>query len=280
MEIIAIAKLVVLILTVLLVFIALVKSSISIKQKMSDIASGAGSKISRRMKNTSVEYFKYDRIAEKLSRLGVSELFDAEVTPVEYLTVKLLVAVFGFCVGMSVLNAVLGVIIAVVIYVSVDGLIKISNTSDNEAMLTDIKVIYDTLCIQTKAGVYMTNALGECYLVVKNKRLKKALLQLNNHIIATKDIEGALDEFNLKFDNTFIDTFCITIRQSLSTGQASQILSDIATQVSDIQNALNIKEQQALDRKIQFIQMATFVGVIAIVLFALMTEVGGVLSVF
>ena len=64
-------------------------------------------------------------------------------------------------------------------------------------MMPDIKVIYDTLRIQTKAGVFINEALGQCYLKVRNERLKEALLILNGKLIRDKDIETSFHSISM-----------------------------------------------------------------------------------
>lgn len=50
-------------------------------------------------------------------------------------------------------------------------------------MLNDIRLIYDTLKIQSKSGVYITDILSECQLLVQMPRLKKALMELTMKFI-------------------------------------------------------------------------------------------------
>ena len=136
----------------------------------------------------------------------------------------------------------------------------------------DLKRVYDTLRIQTKAGVFLTSSIAECYLVAENKRLKKALLELNNKIIAKNDIESAIEDFNSKFKNPYIDTFCIVIKQSLESGKTVQILEDLSAQIKDIQQAISIREAERVKYKLEGLQFLVYVGVIAIVAYGIFTE--------
>ena len=45
-----------------------------------------------------------------------------------------------------------------------------------------------TLKIQTKAGVFLSYSLSECYLIVKNARLKAAMLEMTNKIVIKNDV--------------------------------------------------------------------------------------------
>ena len=46
-------------------------------------------------------------------------------------------------------------------------------------------------------------------------------------IVIKNDIESAVIEFNKCFENSYIDTLCVTIKQSLESGKSVQILEDL-----------------------------------------------------
>ena len=56
------------------------------------------------------------------------------------------------------------------------------------------------------------------------------------------DIYEALDRFQSRFDNRYIDSLCITILQALESGQALALLGDITEQIKDM-------EETVLERK-------------------------------
>ncbi|WP_330387968.1 type II secretion system F family protein [Anaerobium acetethylicum] len=227
-----------------------------------------------------VNYFNYDRIALYLSRHGAEFMLNARADPVAFILVKTVLAAFLAVIGFMEGNVLLTVLLAVAGFFAADLILKVSNDSDNERMLNDIKQIYDTLKIQTRAGVFLTESLTECYLTVKSRRLKSALLELNNQIIMKKDIESAIDMFNIRFKNSYIDTFCIVIRQSLKSGKSIQILEDLSTQVTDIQQAVARKEKARLEGKIEVLQLLVFIGVLAVCMYSLAIELGGALLGF
>lgn len=213
--------------------------------------------------------FNYERISLLMKQYGVEYMFHKKAAPAYYIICKMMTALLMGVLATSEQIYALIPIFGVFGFYIPDILLKLSNSNDNDRMLSDIKTIYDTLKIQTKAGVFLTNALTECYLGVKNKRLKTALLELLNKIIAKNDIETAINEFNMLFKNSFIDTLCIVIKQSLESGQSVQVLSDISSQLTDIQHVLALKEKAKLERKIEVLQLFVFVGILAICVFAL-----------
>lgn len=232
-----------------------------------------------RLKNSKLSYFNENRLLLYLSKSGVNFMFE-NVTPLSYMAVKFICSLLGLLLGLELLNVFFAIIFMVAGFFAPDALVKFSNNQDNEEMMPDIKRVYDTIRIQTKAGVYITHSLAECYLVIKNKRLKEAFLDLNNKIIANKDIESAINDLNFKFNNKHIDTLCIVIKQSLESGKSVKALEDLTNQMNDIQHAINLKEKDRLELSIQVLELLVFVGVIAICLYSMAMELTGSMTVF
>lgn len=225
-------------------------------------------------------YFDLERIDRYLRTHGGYYMF-SWLDPFSFLMIKLGAALLGFLVVFSLMpnNLILaflgGLGGAVVGFFAFDWILNIANDSDNEEMLSDVKSIFDTLRTQTKAGVFLSNSLTECYMIVSNARLKSALLDMTNKIVIKNDIEDAVREFNKEFDSPYIDTLCVTILQSMESGKSVQILEDLSKQISDMQSAINIKEQERLDAKIQLLEMGVFVGLIGSVLYVLVMSMSG-----
>lgn len=151
-------------------------------------------------------------------------------------------------------------------------LIRVMNMRDNEKMLSEIKLVYHALEMQIRAGVYVTDALAECYGSVQNRRLKQALLDLAGDITMRADITEALDSFRGKFDNRYIDALCVTILQALESGQAVELLGDIAEQVKDMESAVLGRRKNALDRSITLYQLGILAAMLGMVIYACITE--------
>ena len=123
-----------------------------------------------------------------------------------------------------------------------------------------------------KAGVYVTDALTECYGIVRNIRLRDALLTLSGEIAAKADVEEALERFQNKFSNRYIDALCMTVLQALESGQAVELLSDISEQIKDMEAALMNRKKSSLDRKTTFYQLGILAAILVIVLYACLTH--------
>lgn len=154
------------------------------------------------------------------------------------------------------------------------------NRRDNERMLPELKLVYHALEIQIQAGVYVTDALSECYGSVHEKRLRRALLDLAGDIVMKADIYEALDRFQSCFDNRYIDSLCITILQALESGQALALLGDISEQIRDMEETVLERKKGALDRSITFYQLGVLTVVLGIALYACVTYLFGAAAGF
>ena len=250
------------------------------KESVSKVSDAGNDFAGRILKKSKLNYLKYDSIQKFLNTKGATYMFGEAANPVNYMLIKILVLLLLFMIGMSLEGIIVAALLGLTGFFLPDILLTVSNNSDNDAMLEDIKCVYDTLRIQTKAGVFLTASLSECYLAVRNRRLKSALLELTNDISTRREIDDALERFNEKFDCGQIDIFCIVIRQSMESGRSVKVLEDLSLQMNDLQRAINMKEKEALDRKVQIIELLIFMGLLAVTVYSLGVEVISSVLVF
>ena len=260
-------------LIILPVLLVIIVMNIDWKENLSKAGESGADFVGRILKKSKLNYFNFHSIQKFLKTRGAVYMFGEMATPVTFLLVKLLAFLLWLMVGISFDSIPAGLILGVLGSFMPDILLNISNSMDNDTMLSDIKCIYDTLRIQTKAGVFLSASLCECYLAVKNRRLKSALLELTNDISTRREIDDALERFNEKFDFGQIDIFCIVIRQSMESGRSVKVLEDLSLQMNDLQRAINMKEKEALDRKVQVIELMLFIGLLAVTVYSLGVEV-------
>ena len=260
-------------LIILPVLLGIIVMNIDWKENLSKAGESGADFVGRILKKSKLNYFNFHSIQKFLKTRGAVYMFGEMATPVTFLLVKLLAFLLLFMVGISFESIPAGLILGVLGFFMPDILLNVSNSMDNDTMLSDIKCIYDTLRIQTKAGVFLSASLCECYLAVKNRRLKSALLELTNDISTRREIDDALERFNEKFDFGQIDIFCIVIRQSMESGRSIKVLEDLSMQMNDLQRAINMKEKEALDRKVQVIELMLFIGLLAVTVYSLGVEV-------
>ena len=225
------------------------------------------------MKSSKLNFLNYESIDKFIKYTGLGYMFGKQFDPIMFMGVNILLTLLGFYVGWR-LNPLYQVPLAIAGFFLLTGVGILNNSSDNNALLEDVKQVYDTLRIQTKAGVFLTSALSECYLVVRNKRLKKALIELANDLLVKNDLEAAADEFQGKFKNQYIDSMAVILKQSQESGRAAQMLDDISGQIDDIQAAINLKEKEKIRNQITICQTFVYIAILAVVIFQVLGTLG------
>lgn len=212
----------------------------------------------------------YQRLQEWLVRNGADFHFGEWVNPARYALLCLLSGLIGYLV-LRLFGAAYGPVGLVLFGGLPVALTLYMNNADNEKFLPELKLVYHALEVQIKAGVYVIDALAECYGSVREKRLKKALLDLSGNIVMKADIHDSLEQFRNKFDNRYIDALCITILQALESGQAVELLRDLSEQVKDMEESVLEKKKGALDRSLTICQLLVLTVVLGLALYACVT---------
>lgn len=212
-------------------------------------------------------FFDYERLEKYLCGNGATYHYGKWVNPVSYSGLCLVSALFLLVIGLS-WGIVAGLFGAGVGFFLPGILLEYMNKKDNEKMLTELNLIYSALSIQIRAGVYVTDALAECYGSVSQIRLREALQNLSGDIVMKADLDSALERFQGQFNNRYIDSLCITILQATESGQAVELLGDIAEQIKDMELILQQKKKEKLNRSVTFYQLGIFALILVLVLYA------------
>ena len=221
----------------------------------------------------------YGRSGQWLTKNGAAFHYGRKMDPERFLAVRILLALGGMAALWPMgweWSAAMG---ALLFFLPCWMLVYL-NGRDNEKLLPELKLVYHALEIQIRAGVYVTDALAECYGSVQQERLRSALLELAGDIVMKADIYEALDRFQRKFDNRYIDSLCITILQALESGQALELLGDIGEQIKDMEETVRERKKAALDRSITFYQLGVLAVVLGIALYACVTYMFGAAAGF
>lgn len=208
----------------------------------------------------------YRRMEQWLRQNGAAYHYGKKITPVNFLVARIALATAGvWAFGRIAIWGALAV--GVLLYFLPCFLLSYLNKYDNEKLLPEIKLLYNALELQIRAGVYVTDALAECYGSVRDKRLRDALLDLAGDIVMRADMYRAFEKFQGAFDNRYVDSLCITVIQAMESGQAVELLSDIGEQIRDMEQAVLERKKAALDRRITFYQLGILVVVLGIALY-------------
>lgn len=221
----------------------------------------------------------YQKKEKWLSRNGAAFHYGRGMTAARFLALRLMLAALGMTALASVSWKYALAACAGLYYLPV-WLLMYLNGKDNEKLLPELKLVYHALEIQIRAGVYVMDALAECYGSVQEKRLRSALLELAGDIVMKADIYDALDKFQGRFDNRYVDTLCITILQALESGQAVELLGDIGEQIRDMEETVLERKKSALNRSITFYQLGILTVVLGIALYACVTYMFGAAAGF
>lgn len=213
----------------------------------------------------------YEYIEKNLIRNGITFKFKW-MTPIRYISINFGIALFLGLVLLS-FNPIAGLVGLIAGYFLFDIYIWYSNSSDNQDMLLDIKTVFTTLKLQTKAGMYITSALTEAFTVVKNPRLKIAILELSGDIVNNNSLTESLDIFNSKFNNSYIDSLTVIIKQSNESGKASQSFKDIEVQLDEIQSAIVMEEKRSIEMQVMIANMLIYGGIIASILYGTLISI-------
>lgn len=213
----------------------------------------------------------YEKLAGFLENNGAEYHFGAWMDPVRYTAIRVVLSAMGLLAGIKY-GMLSGILCAGIIFWVPGILLVYLNSKDNERMLPELKLIYQALAMQIRAGVYVTDALAEMYGSVREERLRCALLDLSGDIVMKSDLDEALSRLQGRFDNRYIDSLCITVQQAMESGQAVDLLSDISEQIKDMETTVLEKKKSALDRRITFYQLGILAAVLTIVLYACLTH--------
>lgn len=141
-----------------------------------------------------------------------------------------------------------------------------SNERDNTIILKDLKWLYETITVQLQAGLHIQQALQESEGLMKNKRLRQALHSLTEQLLAGGDLTEALNNFEHSFNNRYISSFSLILRQMQDSGYAVKLLEDIRLQIEEMERVQLSKKKESLEMQLQLFQMLLFIGVIALVI--------------
>lgn len=238
------------------------------------IKSGQGARTARNMlagidssmrseKNRS----SYEKTVSFLQRKGAQSHFGDWLNPTTYLIMNICCGVLGFFLGTAAVSPLIGIIGAVFGYAFPYILIIEMDKDDSKKMTDQISTIYNTLQIQISAGIELSVAMSGLYSYLPKGRLRTALQKFTVELRTSSDFETALNGFEASFDNEFIDTLCVILRQGRMTGRTSALLSDISSQIIDMQSAALAARKDSLDRFSTFCNIFIMASGLGIVLY-------------
>lgn len=215
--------------------------------------------------------YKYNKTQIYLSKIGLNYMMKRTVYPEEYLIAKIFISICLGITGVSVYGFY-GLLVGLVVgYVALPVILKLSNDKDNDAFISDIQSVYETLKIRTESGVFFTSSIQQCYKVVENPRLKEALATLGSELAATNNMKNSVDTFQMKFKNRYIDKLCVTIRQGYESGSTVNCLTDILNNINGMQKAMETSRKNKLDSEIMITQTLILMAILVTIFYTILT---------
>ncbi|WP_291647959.1 hypothetical protein [Clostridium sp.] len=248
-------------------YIIVVTQKEKIKKKKKNKKDDSTGKLNDLMKKNEKGLFSYDRIHKYLKKNGNP----LKVSPAGYIIVKCLSSIIIFVLFSS--DVVIAIAAGIAGFFLINLITYMFNNSDMKKIRIQIVDVYDFLSIQTAAGVFIGSALTECYLMVRNTRLKNALAEMCAEINLTKDVIGALDNLGESFNSVEIEAFILTIKQSLRTGKIEKALNDLSNSQKDSNMILVQEETDKISTSKDIIQLLMYFGILAAIMYGLFVEV-------
>lgn len=205
---------------------------------------------------------------QRYTKMGVLDKYPKLANPIYYFFVHFGLAL-AFGIAFSVIfNYYMMFVGFVVGYIFLDVIFEIENKSQNEEISKNIMRMYESMYVQLSGGQYIANSVIATRRVVTNERLLKAINEFEKDIkVDNKSTVQAIANFENKFDNTDVLTFCVMVRQNEESGKVMDLLKDLLEQIKDKQNLAFDKKKEQMDIKLTLVMLLIFGVTMAYVLY-------------
>ncbi len=226
-------------------------------------------------------YSSYERLELWLKSIGADYSVKGFGDPFRFLVIN----VFLFA-GVFILCGILagpasGLLIAALVLGTELLMLEAIDHRHNKEMLDDISFLYDATRIQLAGNIYVVQAVSNCLIYIKNKRLKQALAELCSNLTLGGDVRTATRDFGEKFRNSYLDTFCsVLVQIATETGEAGKLIEDMAKQLSVLKETSFTEKKKSAENKLQLCIIGIFIVFTVLIFYlclASMTGSAGVL---
>lgn len=192
-----------------------------------------------------------------LKKMGASIFLRDQLTVSQWYLAKVLMSLLlggiAFFVAGPIFKSDAAKMIAVVVgfigFFLLDFELRLQNKSSNDEMLSDIMEMSRSVLYGKKGGQYIVDALKDAVIVVENKRLKTALMNLRNNLDSGVSLNDCLDELEMSFANGEISSFCTVIKSLQATGQVNEALRTLENNIEREQVSVNKRRCLILEHK-------------------------------
>ena len=252
-------------------FVYLIKGTTPVKE--------AAKKIERVKQSSFVTRFVIEKQLT-LRKMGVGVLLKDQMTVSHWYLYKTLMAgLFGLIVafivgGILKVDAAKPLIIVVAVFgwFFLDIFLRASNKSSNDKMMPDIMEMSRSVLYAKRGGQYIADALKDAVIVVENKRLKTALMQLRNDMDSGKNLDECLQVMETSFSNGEISSFCTVIKSLQTTGQVDEALRTLENNIEREQISVNKRRCLMLEHKTMIYVILIAMDILAMILFCIVMK--------
>lgn len=210
--------------------------------------------INKKLLNGKNDKHRYDEIDSLLTHKGYKYYY-SNMQPYEYISTKIYSSIFCTIIGVLVASIIYstgivigGIIGGIIGYNLLDMYTNHLDKKDNDKIADDVRIILAAMRVQGSANIYITDILQECYYEIQNKRLKAALLEFTGDIRAKKDIGYTVDLFGNKFNNKYIDSLCVVVKQQLKSGKSENMIEYINKQMLSMQKEMIVRDKRLVEQ--------------------------------
>ena len=192
-----------------------------------------------------------------LKKMGASIFLKDQLTVSQWYLAKTLMALMLGGLSYFVAGAIfkadsakfIAVVVGIIGFFLLDFVLRLQNKSSNDEMLSDIMEMSRSVLYGKKGGQYIVDALKDAVIVVENKRLKTALMNLRNNLDSGVSLNDCLDELEMSFANGEISSFCTVIKSLQATGQVNEALRTLENNIEREQISVNKRRCLILEHK-------------------------------
>lgn len=203
---------------------------------------------------------RYEKLQKWLKSIGAEFAVKGFGDPFQFVIVNLLLVVVVAVVFSALSDLFTGLLMAAALIAAEFLVLVLIDQRNNREMLDDVSFLYDATAIQLTSNIYMVEAISNCLLYIRNKRLKQALTELCSNLSLGGDVRAATKDFSEKFNNEYLDTFCSVIVQvTTETGEAGKLIEDMSKQLSVLKETNFASQKKATENKLQLCIIGIFI---------------------
>lgn len=218
----------------------------------------------------------YEKLQKWLKSTGAEFAVRGFGDPFQFVAANLLIVVLALVIFSSLSDLFSGILVAFALVATEVLMLILIDQKNNKEMLEDVSFLYDATAIQLTSNIYMVQAVTNCLVYIRNKRLRQALSELCSNLSLGGDVRAATKDFSEKFHNEYLDTFCSVIVQiTTETGEAGKLIEDMSKQLSVLKETNFASQKKATENKLQLCIIGIFIVFTVLIFYLCVTSMTG-----